>query len=55
MKKWEESQIATLEAGNEFYPIQVIRSLLLQLTAVEKDSRKSTSLFHSLNSNFPYD
>lgn len=29
MKKWEESQIATLEAGNKFDPIQVIRSLLL--------------------------
>lgn len=41
MKKWEESQIATLEAGNKFDPIQVIRSLLLQLAAVGKDSRKS--------------
>lgn len=43
MKKWAESQLAGIEAGNEFDPIQVIYSLLLPLAAIEEDSRKSTS------------
>ena len=43
MKKWAGSQIAGIEAGNEFDPIQAIYSLLLPLAAIEQESRKPTS------------
>ncbi|WP_180339746.1 hypothetical protein [Corynebacterium tapiri] len=43
MKKWAGSQLAGIEAGNEFDPIQVIHSLLLPLAAIEEESRKAAT------------